>query len=98
MEQLAEFDVIPDMGLQTRDTVCAQHEPDLQRAEAPAERELPVAVVGDEAGGGEVVVEVRARDGEGGGEGLAVLDEEGAGGRLALQMRLLGIWKGEGGR
>ena len=39
-------------------TVSSEHEPELERAEAPAERDLPVAevavvVAGDEVGGGQ---------------------------------------------
>lgn len=47
-EGLGEADVLPDVGLQAPDAVRAHDEPDLEAAEAPPERDLPVAVVGHE--------------------------------------------------
>ncbi len=44
-----------DVGLKPRDPIGAQHKPDLQSAEATAQRDLPVAVVDDQARGGELV-------------------------------------------
>ena len=76
MEELAEPDVVSDVGFEAVGAVGAEDEPDLQGAEAPAEGDLPVAVVGDEAGGGEVVAQVGGRDGEGVGEITAALDIE----------------------
>jgi len=78
VEELAELDVLADVGSETGGAVGAEDEPDLQGAEAPAEGDLPVAVVGDEAGGGEVVAQVGRGDGEGVGEVAAALDVEAA--------------------
>lgn len=47
-EQLALRDAAADVPLQPRHAVAAQHEPHLEGAEAAAQRDLPVAVVGDE--------------------------------------------------
>ena len=77
--------MLPDHCLQARDAVGAEHEPDLEGAEAAAQRDLPVAVVGDGAGAaggggreGGGVLEVGRGDGEGGGEEVAGADEEDA--------------------
>lgn len=78
MELRAQMDVVADMGFQAVDAVGAQDEPDLEGAEAAAEGDLPVAVVGDEAGVGEVVAEVGGGDGEGVGEVAAAFDVEAA--------------------
>lgn len=43
-------DGIADVGLQSRHAIGAHDEPDLQRAKAATERDLPVTVVGDETG------------------------------------------------
>lgn len=72
------MDVVANVGFQAGDAVGAQDEPDLEGAEAATEGDLPVAVVGDEAGGGEVVTEVGGGDGEGVGEVTAAFDVEAA--------------------
>jgi len=77
---LAKRDVPAHQVAQAGDAVAAQHEPDLQRPEAPAERDLPVAVVGDEAGDGRRVDEVGRRYRQGAGQGGAGADEKAAGG------------------
>jgi len=59
--------MISYMCLQPLNTISSKHEPDLQGAETSPEGDLPVAVVRDEPGGGEVVTEEGGCDGEGGG-------------------------------
>ena len=78
MEELAEPYVIAYVGSEAVGTVRAEDEPDLQGAEAASEGDLPVTVVGDEAGGGEVVAQIRGGDGEGVGKIAAALDIEAA--------------------
>ena len=83
MEQLPQLDVLADVRLEAGDAVGAEHEPDLEGAEAAPQGDLPVAVVGDEAGLGVVVAEVGGGDREGGGEVSAAFDKE-----AAVRMRL----------
>lgn len=49
MEHGAQVEVVPHVGLQAGGAVRAQDEPDFQGAETPAERDLPVAVIGYQA-------------------------------------------------
>lgn len=72
VERRAEVHAALDMRAQTAHAVAAQDEPQLEGAEAAAERDLPVAVVGDEVRVGELVAQVRGLDAEG-------RDEVGAG-------------------
>ncbi|GAW25135.1 putative aromatic-L-amino-acid decarboxylase [Rosellinia necatrix] len=65
-ERLGEADVPADVGPQAADAVGADDEPDLEAAEAAAEGDLPVAVVGDEAAVGVGVLE----DGEAHAQGV----------------------------
>ena len=78
MEHGAQFEVVPDVGLQAGGAVRPQDDPDFQSAETAAERDLPVAVIGYQARGGEIVTEVGWSDGEGGDEILALFDVEAA--------------------
>ena len=78
MEQSSKADVITDVCLQSRYAIGAKNEPDLQRAEAATERNLPVSVVGDEAGIREFVAQVGWGDGEGIGEVAAAFDVQAA--------------------
>lgn len=66
MEHIPQADVVPHVCFQAGDAVRAENEPDLQGAEAAAEGDLPIPVIGHEAGGGEVVAEVGRCYGEGG--------------------------------
>ena len=60
-ELLGQRDVPSDVVLEAVDAVRADHEPELQRPEPPAQRDLPVAVVDDGAGlGGLVLAGTRA--------------------------------------
>ena len=52
----------------------AQHEPQLQGAKTPAERDLPVAVVDDGAGGRCLVAQIRRADFKGSGQRAAIGD------------------------
>lgn len=76
LEDSAKLDTVPYVCFEASNAVCAQDEPDLQSAKAPAKRNLPVTVVGYQAGGREGVVEIGGGDGEGGDEGSAVFDKE----------------------
>lgn len=71
---------VADMGLQTRHAVGAHDEPDLQRAEAATKRDLPVAIVGDEARVRVRISEVGGSYGEGVEEVFAFFYEETAAG------------------
>lgn len=64
MKLEAESDGVSDMALKPGDPVRAQHKPDLQRPETTAQRDLPVAVVDDQARRGERVAEESGVDGE----------------------------------
>ena len=75
-ELLAEPDVVREVGAHALHAVGADDEPDLQAAEAPAERDLPVAVVGHEAALAVHVAQVGGRDGEGVDEVGALFDVE----------------------
>ncbi len=52
------------MCFKTLNAVCAQHKPDLQSAETASEWDLPVSIVGYEAGVGEWIAEEGGRYGE----------------------------------
>ena len=78
MEQFSQADVITDVCLQSRYAIGAKNEPDLQRAKAATKRDLPVSVVGDEAGFRKFVAQVGWGDGEGVGEVAAAFNVEAA--------------------
>lgn len=77
LEGLAERDAALDVGLQAADAVGAQDEPQLERAEAAAEGDLPVAVVGDELVVAVLVAQVVRLDAEGVDEVAALADPDG---------------------
>ena len=56
LEQLREADVLADRLLQPRPAEAAQHRPQLQCAEAPAERRAVLVQIGDALGGGAQVL------------------------------------------
>jgi len=58
VKQLAESDMVADVGFEALNAVGTHDEPNLEGAETAAERNLPVAVVCHEAGVGELVAEV----------------------------------------
>lgn len=72
LELLAHGHAVANVRLQAAYAVAAQDEPQLERAEAPAEWDLPVSVVGDELVVRELVAQVRRLDAQRG-------DEVGAG-------------------
>ena len=57
-EPLGERDAGADVGAQALGAVVADDEPELEGAEAPAERDVPVAVVHDLAGVGGAVAQL----------------------------------------
>lgn len=58
MEQLAYSDMAADVGFQSLNAVDAQHEPDLESAEAASQGHLPVTIVGHETRVGEMISKV----------------------------------------
>lgn len=77
LEGLAERDAALDVGLQAADAVGAQDEPQLERAEAAAQGDLPVAVVSDELVVAVLVAQVVRFDAEGVDEVAALADPDG---------------------
>ena len=75
-ELLGQGDVAADVGAQPLGAVPAQHEPQLQRPEPAAERDLPVAVVDDGAGVGGGVAQVLREDRQRAGQRGPVGDPE----------------------
>ena len=65
-----------DVRAQPLGAVPAEHEPELERPEPAAQRDLPVAVVDDGAGVGRGVAQVLRQDRQGAGEGGPVGDPE----------------------
>ena len=61
-KQLTQLDRAVNMLHQPLQAISAHHEPDLQRSKPPPKRNLPVAVVRDEAGIRLFVLVVRGRD------------------------------------
>ena len=66
-----------DVGAQALGAVVADDEPELEGAEAPAERHVPVAVVDDRARVGRLVAQVFGQDAERVDQRGAVGDPEG---------------------
>ena len=73
---LGQGDVRADVGAQPLGAVPAQHEPQLERAEPAAQRDLPVAEVDDGAGVGGGVAQVLGEDRQRAGERRPVGDPE----------------------
>lgn len=88
LELLGEPDVKPDVALQTGNAVGPHDEPQLETAEAAAQRDTPVAVV--DGAVGVAVLEVERVDDEGGGEADTVTHPEG-GAVEAGQQPLVGV-------
>jgi len=57
-ERLRERDVTADVVAQAFDAIVADHEPELERAKPPSERDLPVPVVDDRSGFGRAISQV----------------------------------------
>lgn len=77
LELLGQHDAVADVGLQARYAVGAHDEPQLQRAESAAQRDLPVAVVGDEVAIAELVAQVGRLDAQRRDEVAAAADPDG---------------------
>ena len=75
-EERGQSHVLADVGAEAFDAVVAEDEPEFEGAEAASERDLPIAVIDDLAGGAGLVAEVLGGDGEGGVEGGAVAGPE----------------------
>lgn len=71
LQGLAQLDAVADVSLEALDAEAPEHEPQLEGAEAAAQGDLPVAVVGDELVVAELVPQVGGLDAQG-------LDEPGA--------------------
>ena len=79
---LRQGDVLPDVVAQPFSAVPPQDEPQLERAEPPAQRHLPVAVVDDGAGLAGRVAQVLRHDRQRRDQRLAVRDVEGVQSKL----------------
>ena len=75
-ELLRQLHVAANVVLQAFDAVVADHEPQLQRAEAAAELDVPVAVVDDRSRFGGLIAQVFGQDAERLNERFAVGDPE----------------------
>jgi hypothetical protein len=51
--------MIADMGSQSLNAVCTHDEPDFESAEPASQRDLPVTIIGHQAGVGVFIAEVR---------------------------------------
>ena len=93
--------MVGEVGAHALHAVGADDEPDLEAAEAPAQRDLPVAVVGHEAALAVGVAQVGGRDGEGVDEVLALPDVEEGGVEVGeepfVHVCVEGVEGGEGG-
>ncbi len=74
-ELLGQCDMAADVVLQSFPAVVAQDEPELEAAEAAAERNLPVAVIDHSARLGRPVAQIFRQNGQGADEGATVADE-----------------------